>query len=141
MPSQTRFGSDTFPRKFVDAFGQIMEQNNETRETVAPRLHISTDTLHRWLHEPETKITYDFVIRIALMWQIPDWISKMLLDRAMVHVSEYDRRHQALEHIRTVLWDQGIEEANKFLAGRGLELLESYDPPLPEGRKRKRKVS
>ena len=57
------------------------------------------------------------------MWEIPDWISKMLLDRAMIHVSEFDRRHQALEYIRTVLWDQGIEAANKYLEGKGLSPL------------------
>ena len=47
----------------------------------------------------------------------------MLLDRAMIHVSEFDRRHQALEYIRTVLWDQGIEAANKYLEGKGLSPL------------------
>ena len=36
---------------------------------------------------------------------------------------EHDRRHQALEHIRTVLWDQGIDEANKYLTSKGLEPL------------------
>lgn len=30
---------ETFPRTFVEAFDQIMEKNNETRETAAIRLH------------------------------------------------------------------------------------------------------
>ena len=74
------------------------------------------------------------------MWQIPDWISKMLLDRASIHLSEYDRRQNALEYIRTVLWDQGIDEANKYLSGKGLELLDTYEIEKIESRKRKRKL-
>lgn len=131
---------DTFPRKFVDAFDLIMEKNDETRESTAYRLHMSVDTLDRWLSEPDKRITADFIIRISLMWQIPDWISKMLLDRASIHLSEYDRRQNALEYIRTVLWDQGIEEANKYLAGKGLELLDTYEIEKIESRKRKRKL-
>ena len=131
---------DTFPRRFADAFDMIMEKNDETRESAAYRLHISTDTLDRWLKDPRKYISDDFVIRISQMWQIPDWISYLLLDRASVHLSEYDRRQRALEHIRTVLWDGGIEEANKYLAGRGLELLDSYETEKLEGRKRRRKL-
>ena len=132
---------ETFPRTFVDAFDKIMEKNNETRETAALRLHVSTDTLHRWLHEPEEKITLDFVVRITLMWEIPDFISDLLIDRGLVRIGKFDRRHQALEYVRIRLWDQGIEEANKFLAGKGVDLLEPYDPPVLEGRRRKRKAS
>lgn len=36
---------ETFPRTFIKAFDKIMEFNGETRETVAARLHISTDKL------------------------------------------------------------------------------------------------
>ena len=63
------------------------------------------------------------MVGITLLWEIPDWISKILVKRAMINVSEYDRRHMALEHIRTVLWDRGIDEANKYLASRGLKPL------------------
>ena len=85
---------------------------------------------------PEGKITMDFIVRVTLMWQIPTWISKLLLDRAFIHVGEYDRRHQALEYIRTILWDQGIEAANRYLARRGLALLEGFEPVKLEYRKR-----
>ena len=57
------------------------------------------------------------------MWKVPDWISSLLLKTAGLNMSEYDRRHQALEYIRTVLWDQGIDSANKYLASKGLEPL------------------
>ena len=69
------------------------------------------------------KVTPDFVIIISLMWELPDWISAMLMDRAFIRLSEYDRRHQALEHIRTVLWDKGIKEANDYLTAHGMETL------------------
>ena len=99
----------------------------------------SGGSLDRWLENPRKFITDDFIIRISQMWQIPDWISKMLLDRASIHLSEYDRRQCALEYIRTVLWDQGIEEANKYLAGKKLDLLDTYETEKIEGRKRRRK--
>ena len=41
-----------------------------------------------------------------------------------LYESEFDRRHQALEYIRTVLWDRGIKEANEYLASKGLDPLE-----------------
>ena len=131
---------DSFPRKFVDAFDLIMEKNDETRESTAYRLHISTDTLDRWLADPVNKITADFIIRVSLMWQVPDFISKMLLDRASIHLSEYDRRQRALEYIRTILWDQGIGEANKYLTGKNLALLDTYETEKIESRKRRRKL-
>lgn len=115
---------ETFPRTFVGAFDMLMKQNGETRESIAPQLHTTERSLREWLNEPERKISADFVVGISLMWQVPDWISKMLLDRACIRLSEFDRRHQALEYIRTVLWDRGIEEANEYLASKGLDPLE-----------------
>ena len=73
------------------------------------------------------------------MWEIPDFISDLLLDRAGIKPNEYDRRQSALEYVRTILWDQGIDEGNKYLAGKEVKLLEPYGPPQPEGRRRKRK--
>lgn len=114
---------EAFPRTFRDAFDMLLRKNSETVETIAPKLYIAERTLYYWMKTPDRKITPDFVIYISLMWQIPDWISKMLLDRAMIRLSEFDRRHQALEYIRTVLWDQGVDEANKYLIRKGLEPL------------------
>ena len=131
---------DTFPRKFAEAFDLIMEKNDESRETVAYRLHTSEDSLSRWFADPVRFVTPDFIIRISLMWQLPDWISQMLLARASILLSEFDRRQRALEYIRTVMWDQGIEEANKYLESRGLERLDVYETEKTEGRKRKRRM-
>lgn len=111
---------DSFPRTFVKAFDMLMKKNGETRETIAPKLHTTDRSLHEWLYDPERKITADFVVGISLMWQVPDWISQMLLDRAGIHMCEFNRRHQALEYIRTVLWDKGVEEANAYLKSKGL---------------------
>lgn len=111
---------DSFPRTFVKAFDMLMKKNGETRETIAPKLHTTDRSLHEWLYDPERKITADFVVGISLVWQVPDWISQMLLDRAGIHMSEFNCRHQALEYIRTVLWDKGVEEANAYLKSKGL---------------------
>lgn len=105
----------------------IMKQNGESREGVAYRLHMSDNTLREWLYNPEGRIKLDYIVTITLMWKIPEWISRLLIDRAMIRVSEYDRRHQALEYVRTVLWDQGVEEANKFLKSRGQDMLAVYE--------------
>ena len=72
---------------------------------------------------PDRKITRDFIVYITLMWKVPDWISSLLLKTAGLTMNEYDRRHQALEYVRTVLWDQGIEKGNKYMTSKGLEPL------------------
>ena len=114
---------DQFPRTFREAFEMLMEKNGDTQESLAADLNITSRTLRDWLKDPEHKITTDFVIMNSLRWKLPYWISKMLLDRAMIRLNEFDRRHRALDYIRTNLWDQGIETANQFLVGRGLEPL------------------
>ena len=127
----------SFPRTFMGGFDKDMTQNGETRESVACKLLTTDRTLRDWLSDPEHKITLDFIVRITLMWQIPDWVTDLLIDRAMIRVSRFDRRHQALNHIRRNKWDQGLEEANRYLAERGLDLLEAYDNNAAvEGRKR-----
>ena len=100
-----------------------MKKNGQTRESVAPLLHTTERSLHDWLYNPERKISRDFIVYISLMWKVPDWISSLLLKTVGLNMLEHDRRHQALEHIRTVLWDQGIDEANKYLTSIGLEPL------------------
>ena len=114
---------DEFPQTFVGAFDMLMKKNGQTRESVAPLLHTTERSLHDWLYNPERKISRDFIVYISLMWKVPDWISSLLLKTVGLNMLEHDRRHQALEHIRTVLWDQGIDEANKYLTSKGLEPL------------------
>ena len=132
---------ETFPRTFIKAFDKIMEFNGETRETVAARLHISTDKLAGILNDPEHKVTLEDIVKLTLMWELPDWIGDLLKDRAMVHFNRYDRRHRALETIRREHWDEGIEKANEYLTNRELKAIVPYGPPEPEGRKRKTKAS
>ena len=114
---------DEFPRTFVGAFDMLMKKNGQTRESVAPLLHTTERSLHDWLYNPDRKITRDFIVYITLMWKVPDWISSLLLKTAGLTMNEYDRRHQALEYVRTVLWDQGIEKGNKYMTSKGLEPL------------------
>lgn len=113
-----------FPRTFIEAFDMIMRKNGDTRETMTEKLNTTTRSLRDWLNSPEKKITADFITVISLLWELPDWISMMLLDRACIKLNEYDRRHQALEHIMRVQWDKGIDEANSFLKSMRLEPLQ-----------------
>ena len=126
----------SFPRTFAEAFDRIMVKNNETRETTAERLNMSVDTLYRMLHEPERRISFEFVVRITLMWEIPYWISGLLLERAGIHVKDYDKRHTALDTVRVDLWDRGLEEANKYLASVGEASLEGFGQKVGERRRK-----
>ena len=65
----------------------------------------------------------DVYKRQALLWRLPDWISVLLLDRAYIHLSEANRRHLALQYILKVLWSEGVDKANEFLAARKLDPL------------------
>lgn len=111
-----------FPRSFVKAFEQAMKANGYTRERTADELGIHVNTLSNRLNG-KTQITLDFIVRACLLWRLPDWISYMLLERAGIKLSEYDRRHQAIEHILHILWSEGIEKADRYLTSCGLETL------------------
>ena len=84
---------------------------------------MNSKLLQRWLKEPERKINADFVVMLALIWRLPDWISALLLDRAYIHLSESNRRHLALQYILKVLWSEGIDKANAYLTARKLDCL------------------
>ena len=111
-----------FPRTFIKAFDQIMKTNGYTRERTADELGIHVNTLSNRLNG-KTMLTLDFIVCACLLWKLPDWISNMLLDRAGIKLIEYDRRHQAIEHILHVLWSEGREKADQYLASRGLDPL------------------
>ena len=68
-------------------------------------------------------ISADFVIYIAQLWKLPDFISVLLLESAGITLNRKNPRHRALEHIRTTLWDQGIDKANNYLKENNLETL------------------
>lgn len=113
----------TFPAAFADAFDMLMRRNGDSRETIAEKLNVNSKLLQRWLKEPERKINVDFVVMLALIWRLPDWISALLLDRAYIHLSESNRRHLALQYILKVLWSEGIDKANAYLTARKLDCL------------------
>lgn len=111
-----------FPRTFIKAFDQVMKTSGYTRERTADELGIHVNTLSNRLNG-KTLLTLDFIVCACLLWKLPDWISNMLLDRAGIKLIEYDRRHQAIEHILHVLWSEGREKADQYLASRGLDPL------------------
>lgn len=45
--------------------------------------------LQRWLKEPDRKINADFIVLLALICRLPDWISALLLDRVYIRLSEF----------------------------------------------------
>ena len=112
-----------FPETFIEAFDMLMKRNGDTRETMAEKLNMPSRTLLRWLEYPDRRINADFVVTIALLWRLPDWISTLLLDRAYIHFSETNRRHLALQYILKVLWSEGVDKANEFLKERKLDRL------------------
>ena len=101
---------------FLEAFDMLMKRNGDTREAMAEKLSMPSRTLLRWLEDPDRRINADFVVTVALLWRLPDWISALLLDRAYIHFSETNRRHLALQYILKVLWSEGVDKANEFLA-------------------------
>ena len=112
-----------FPETFLEAFDMLMKRNGDTRETMAEKLNTTSRTLYEWLKDPDRRINADFVVTIALLWRLPDWISALLLDRAYIHFSETNRRHLALQYILKVLWSEGVENANKYLTAKKMDIL------------------
>ena len=112
-----------FPQTFLEAFDMLMKRNGDTRETMAEKLNTTSRTLYEWLKDPDRRINADFVVTIALLWKLPDWISALLLDRAYIHFSETNRRHLALQYILKVLWSEGVENANKYLTTKKMDAL------------------
>jgi len=112
-----------FPLTFLEAFDMLMKKNDETRESMAEKLNTTSRTLYEWLKDPDRRINADFVVTIALLWKLPDWISALLLDRAYIHFSETNRRHLALQYILKVLWSEGVENANKYLTAKKMDAL------------------
>ena len=112
-----------FPESFREAFELLLHKNGETQETLAEKLNTTDRSIREWIRDPEKKISIDFVVTISLMWKLPDWISKMLLESAGKTLNERDRRHRALTYILDIMWDQGVEAANQYLTSQGLPIL------------------
>ena len=112
-----------FPETFKEAFEDLMHKNGETQETMADKLGTTSKSLRDWLNDPEHKITLDFVVIVSLMWKLPDWITRLLIESAGRQINERDPRHRDLDYIIDIMWDQGVEEANAYLSSHGHEIL------------------
>ena len=60
---------------------------------------------------------------LCLIFELPDWISRMMFKRAHIQLDEDDRRHQALDHILRVMSADGIDKANDYLSANHLATL------------------
>ncbi len=112
-----------FPGDFRSAIHMLATKNHMTQEQLAIELGISDRRLRDWLKNPERYINADFIAIIALMWELPDWISELLLDRAGIKLSRKNPRHNAIRHILRARWKDGIQKANEFLIEKGFEVL------------------
>ena len=72
-------------------------------------------TLLRWLDDPTKYRNEDFLTTLALVLELPDWLSRLLFKRAGFQLDDDNRRHQALAYILRVQSADGIEAANDFL--------------------------
>ena len=104
-----------FPTSFREALDQIRARNGMSIARLAEELNIDDRTLYRWLDNPNRYRNEDFLTMIALIFKLPDWLSRLLFKRAHVHLDEDDRRHMAIQHILRVQSADGIEKANDYL--------------------------
>ena len=112
-----------FPKTFREALNQLRKKKKITMEKLAEELNISVMTLSRWLADPDKYVNLDLVVTICLILQLPDWISMLLLKRAHIQLDDDNRRHQAIMHILRVQSNDGLEEANKYLKEKNLQIL------------------
>ncbi len=112
-----------FPVSFREAFDLVRKKKEISLESLAERLNMEYRTLLRWLDDPKKCQNEDFITMLCLIFELPDWISRMLFKRAHVQLDEDNRRHQALQHILRVMSADGIEKANEYLAANSLSPL------------------
>ena len=104
-----------FPGTFREAVNMLRKKKGISMESLSEKLDTSEKTLKRWLDEPGRFGGADLIVTLALILELPDWISRMLFKRAHIQLDEDDRRHQALEHILRVQTSDGIKAANDYL--------------------------
>ena len=121
VPTQNMSTSD-FPNLSVMRSSSCCTEQKR-RKSLAEKLNTTDRTLREWIRDPEKRISIDFIVTVSLMWKLPDWISKMLLESAGKTLNERDRRHRALTYILDIMWDQGVEAANQYLTSQGLQIL------------------
>ena len=111
-----------FPESFTEGLKLLMKKAGVSQEKMAEKIGIPFRTFQLWMGKPEKQYTVDFVIKVSLALELPEWISDLLLDRAGLSLSKVKKRDLALSWIQRVMWNDGIEKANQYLKERG------YDP-------------
>lgn len=120
--AQYKYEND-FPADFKGALKKLMKKNNETQETLAPKLGTTDRTLREWINDPAKYFTTDMIIKLCLMWKLPCFISTLFLETRNITLNRKDLRSRALLYILNVMWDQGVDAANKYLKECGMETL------------------
>ena len=94
-----------------------------SQETLAEKIGIPFRTFQLWIGKPDKQFTVNFVIKVSLALELPEWISDLLLDRAGLSLSRVKKRDLALIWIQRVMWKDGIEVANQYLKEHGFDPL------------------
>ena len=114
---------NSFPVNFSEALRKLMDKNNETQETLAPKLGITDRRLREWIKDPVRFFTADRIIKLCLMWKLPSFISILFLETLNITLNRKDPRSRALLYIINVMWDQGVDAGNVHLKNCGFEPL------------------
>ena len=110
---------DNFPKNFTDAFQCLRVANKMSMEKMAGMLNMDHNTLKRWITDPSKYRNENFLVAVALILQLPDWISLLLFKRASFFFNDYEPRHMALQYIIRAKSCDGIAEANEYLQDQG----------------------
>ena len=112
-----------FPRKFDDAFRFLKVASGFTMVEIADMLQMDNNTLRRWISDPSKYRNENFLTALALIFKLPDWITRLLFKRASISLDEDEPRHLALEYIIRAQSCDGIPAANQYLKDHGFEPL------------------
>ena len=112
-----------FPASFTEGLKQLMKKAEVSQETLAEKIGIPFRTFQLWIGKPDKQFTVDFVIKVSLALELPEWISDLLLDRAGLSLSRVKKRDLALIWIQRVMWKDGIEVVNQYLKEHGFDPL------------------
>ena len=114
LEAKHRYCQD-FPISFRDAVDQLRNRKGLSLSSLSEQLNMDKATLLRWLDDPTKYRNEDFLTVLALLFGLPDWLSRLLFKRAGLQLDDDNRRHQALAYILRVQSADGIEAANDFL--------------------------
>lgn len=112
-----------FPKKFAEAFQFLRVANGTKMIEMADALGLTEQQLRRWLDMPTKYRNEDFLTAVALVLELPDWISRLLFKRAGIVLDDENARHVALDHILRAQSCDGIPAANNYLERHNLSAL------------------